>query len=74
MHQALAKFEHAALHGPANAAFCSPTTNDAGLVAYKTAVLLDAPLQLTAKALQFSWRRVRGRRDVAEKSRLAMRG
>ena len=26
----------------------------AGLIAYKTAVLLDAPLQLTAKALQFS--------------------
>jgi GT2 family glycosyltransferase len=49
---------------------CSPTA----LVAYKTAVLLDAPLQLLGKSLQYGWRRLRGRRQRAEKSRLALRG
>jgi GT2 family glycosyltransferase len=46
----------------------------AGLWAYKAAVLIDAPLQLSAKTLQYACRRVRGHRERAEKSRLAVRG
>jgi GT2 family glycosyltransferase len=44
------------------------------LLAYKSAVLLDAPLQLSGKFLQYAWRSARGRRQAAAKSRLAMIG
>jgi GT2 family glycosyltransferase len=46
----------------------------AGLLFYKLMVTLDAPVQLADKALQFLWRRLRGRRDKAEKSLLVLRG
>jgi GT2 family glycosyltransferase len=41
---------------------------------YKLAVLLDAPIQLTDKGLQYLWRRLHRRHDDAEKSLLAFRG
>ena len=44
------------------------------LWAYKLAVTLDAPVQLVGKALQYGWRRLRGRYDKAQKSLLAMQG
>jgi hypothetical protein len=44
------------------------------LYAYKAVVLLDTPVQLVAKILQYSWRRALGRYDSAEKSLLAVRG
>jgi GT2 family glycosyltransferase len=47
----------------------SPT----GLLVYKVVISLDAPLQWLAKAAQYLWRRISGRPDKAEKSRLAMR-
>lgn len=46
----------------------------AALLAYKAVVLLDAPVQLAGKALQYAWRRLRGRREAAERSLLALRG
>ncbi|MCI0464512.1 MAG: glycosyltransferase [Gemmataceae bacterium] len=46
----------------------------AGLLLYKLAVTLDAPLQLVSKGLQYVWRRLRGRREEAGKSLLACRG
>jgi GT2 family glycosyltransferase len=46
----------------------------AALLAYKLAVTLDAPLQFAGKALQYGWRRLRGRREKAAKSYLAFRG
>jgi GT2 family glycosyltransferase len=46
----------------------------AGLLLYKLAVTLDAPLQLGSKAAQYLWRRLRGRRKEAHKSLLACRG
>jgi GT2 family glycosyltransferase len=49
---------------------CSPET----LLAYKVIVTMDAPVQLVGKALQYLWRRLRGRRDKARKSLVAMRG
>jgi GT2 family glycosyltransferase len=45
-----------------------------GVVLYKLAVTLDAPVQMADKALQYVWRRLRGRREKAEKSLLALRG
>jgi hypothetical protein len=42
------------------------------LLAYKLVITLDAPLQWLAKAAQFAWRRLVGKRDKAEKSRRAM--
>ena len=44
------------------------------LSAYKLAVTLDAPLQLIAKSGQYMWRKLTGRGDKAEKSRLALKG
>jgi N-acetylglucosaminyl-diphospho-decaprenol L-rhamnosyltransferase len=44
------------------------------LFLYKLLVTLDAPVQLVGKALQYVWRRLRGRRRHAEKSWLACRG
>ncbi len=41
---------------------------------YKTVVLLDAPVQLVAKAGQYAWRRIRRRTECAERSRLAFQG
>ena len=49
---------------------CSPET----LLAYKVIFTMDAPVQLVGKALQYLWRRLRGRRDKARKSLVAMRG
>ena len=46
----------------------------AGLLLYKLVVTLDAPVHMTDKALQYLWRRWRGRHDKAEKSLLALRG
>src|SRR5262249_28460100 len=44
------------------------------LWAYKTVVLLDAPVQLLGKAVQYWWRRSLGRRACAERSLRAVRG
>jgi GT2 family glycosyltransferase len=44
------------------------------LWAYKLVVVLDAPIQLVDKGLQYLWRRAGGRRDAAERSLLAFRG
>ena len=44
------------------------------LLLYKLVISLDAPLQWLVKAVQYLWRRAWGRRDKAEKTRLAMRG
>jgi GT2 family glycosyltransferase len=41
---------------------------------YKLVVTLDAPVQVLGKLLQYGWRRLRGQRTKAEKSRLALRG
>jgi GT2 family glycosyltransferase len=46
----------------------------AGVVLYKLMVTLDLPLQMTDKALQYLWRRLRGRREKADKSLLVLRG
>jgi GT2 family glycosyltransferase len=48
--------------------------SELSLLAYKIVVTLDAPLQLTGKAIQYFWRRLRGRPAKAEKSLLALRG
>lgn len=48
-------------------------TSSIALLAYKLVVSLDAPLQWLAKGVQFLWRRMLGKREKAEKSRLAMR-
>jgi GT2 family glycosyltransferase len=45
-----------------------------GLLFYKLMVTLDAPTQLADKGLQYLWRRLRGRRDKADKSLLVLRG
>jgi GT2 family glycosyltransferase len=45
-----------------------------GMGFYKLMVTLDAPLLLAGKALQYLWRRLRGRREKAAKSLLALRG
>jgi N-acetylglucosaminyl-diphospho-decaprenol L-rhamnosyltransferase len=49
---------------------CSRT----GLIFYKVMVTLDAPVQVVNKGLQYLWRRLRGRREKADKSLLALRG
>ncbi len=49
---------------------CSP----ASMVFYKLMVTLDSPLLLAGKILQYVWRRLRGRREKADKSLLAVRG
>ncbi len=46
----------------------------AGVLLYKAVVTLDAPVQLLDKLVQYLWRRLRGRRKDAEKSRLALTG
>jgi GT2 family glycosyltransferase len=46
----------------------------AALLFYKLVVTLDAPLQVIGKTLQFLWRRGRGDREKAAKSRAALRG
>jgi GT2 family glycosyltransferase len=45
-----------------------------GVVAYKAAVSVDAPLQFVLKVVQYVWRRARRRHAKAEKSLLALRG
>jgi GT2 family glycosyltransferase len=49
---------------------CSPLQ----MLLYKTLLTLDAPVQLAAKLAEYSWRRLRGRRDAAEKTWLVVRG
>lgn len=49
-------------------------TSAAGLLLYKLAVTLDAPLQLLATGGQYLARRLAGRREKAGKSLLAFRG
>jgi GT2 family glycosyltransferase len=44
------------------------------LWAYKAALTLDAPLQWLCHAAEYLWRRARGQRARAEKSRLVLRG
>jgi GT2 family glycosyltransferase len=44
-----------------------------GLLAYMTAVTLDAPVQVVARGLEYLLRRLRGDRRKAEKSALAVR-
>jgi GT2 family glycosyltransferase len=44
------------------------------VLAYKVIVSLDTPVHFLSKALQYLWRRLRGRHDKAAKSLLAMRG
>jgi len=46
----------------------------AALVLFKTIVTLDAPVTLTAKSLQYVWRRVTGQEAKAEKTLVALRG
>lgn len=43
------------------------------LLAYKLIVSLDAPVQLVGKAFRYGWRRLRGRREEAERTGLALR-
>ena len=45
----------------------------ASLLAYKVAVTLDAPVGLLVHAVQYAWRRLRGRRRAAARSLLALR-
>jgi N-acetylglucosaminyl-diphospho-decaprenol L-rhamnosyltransferase len=45
-----------------------------GLALYKLAVTLDVPLQMLDKGMQYLWRRFRGHREKAEKSRLVVQG
>jgi GT2 family glycosyltransferase len=49
---------------------CSPTA----LFAYKLIVSLDAPVQIVGKAVQYFWRRLRGKEHKARQSLLAWRG
>ena len=46
----------------------------AGLLFYKAVVTLDTPLQWLGHALRYLWRRLRGQRRQAEKSRLHLCG
>jgi N-acetylglucosaminyl-diphospho-decaprenol L-rhamnosyltransferase len=48
--------------------------SEATLWLYKAVITVDAPVQLLGKALQYCWRRARGRHKKAEKSLLALRG
>lgn len=47
---------------------CSPSE----LLLYKLLLTLDAPVQCLEKGIQYLWRRLRGRRAAAERSRVAM--
>jgi N-acetylglucosaminyl-diphospho-decaprenol L-rhamnosyltransferase len=47
--------------------------SEAALLLYKLLVTLDAPVQLLGKGLEYWCRRLRGRKDKAEKSYLAFR-
>jgi GT2 family glycosyltransferase len=47
--------------------------SEAALLLYKALVTLDAPVQLLGKGLEYLCRRLRGRREKAEKSYLAFR-
>jgi GT2 family glycosyltransferase len=49
---------------------CSPTA----LFVYKLIVSLDAPVQFVGKAVQYTWRRLRGQEQKARQSLLAWRG
>ena len=49
---------------------CSP----ASLFIYKLIVSLDAPVQFAGKAIQYAWRRVRGKKRKAQQSLVAWRG
>jgi GT2 family glycosyltransferase len=49
-------------------------TGRMGLLVYKSALTLDAPLQWLRHAGQYVWRRLRGRKAKAEKSLLVLRG
>ncbi len=49
---------------------CTP----AGMLLYKLLVTLDAPVQLAGKGAQYLWRRLRGRREKADKTLLSLRG
>jgi GT2 family glycosyltransferase len=44
------------------------------LLAYKLVVVLDAPIHLAVKGVQYLYRRSQGRREAADKSLLAFRG
>lgn len=46
----------------------------AAVLGYKVLVTIDAPFQLLGRLVQYAVRRVRGRREKAEKSRLAVEG
>ncbi|GIW79276.1 MAG: hypothetical protein KatS3mg105_1083 [Gemmatales bacterium] len=48
--------------------------HEAGIFLYKLVLTLDAPLHAAVKALQYVCRRLRGRRNHAEKSLLVARG
>lgn len=45
-----------------------------GLAIYKACVTLDAPVQCVGKAVQYLWRRLRGRDEKAQRSWLALCG
>lgn len=45
----------------------------AGLLSYKLALTLDAPLRWFGHAVRYAWRQLRGQRDRAAKSRMVMR-
>jgi hypothetical protein len=49
-------------------------TTAPALLLYKVVVTLDAPAQLLTKVVQYSWRRLSGRKMKADKSLLAVRG
>jgi len=49
---------------------CSRT----GILCFKLAVTLDAPLQLVGKYVQYTWRRLLGKRNKAEQSRVVAQG
>ncbi len=78
---------HGRVSSRQNAAFAQPNTMigyvrmlrkggtpRSALWLYKLAVTADAPLLWAAKAMQCGWRRLSGRPEKAEKSRLAMAG
>jgi hypothetical protein len=44
-----------------------------GMLAYKAAVTLEVPLHCLGHAVQYLWRRLRGRRRAAERSRMRLR-
>jgi GT2 family glycosyltransferase len=48
-------------------------TSRLGVFVYKTAVTLEAPLQIVARSVEYCSRRLRGQRSKAEKSLLALR-